>query len=258
MSGAVRKVEIGDCTLYHGDCLDVMPSLGRVDHILSDPPYEDRTHQAKRTPRRLRKDGGAEIKPVNFAGIDFIRASFCEASAEICEGWFLVFCTPEGVRPWADEINRSAMKYKRACVWIKPDSTPQLNGQGPAMGAENFVAAWAGSGFARWNAGGKRGVYRHIVNPSDRHGIHPTEKPWRLMVELLRDFTNPGQHVLDPFMGSGSTGVACAKTGRGFTGIELDPDYFRIACERIRAAYAQPEFFTRLPVRPVGHQEPLL
>lgn len=256
MTEVVRKVEIGDCTLYLGDCLDVMPLLGVFDHILSDPPYEDLVHKAKgSTARRLRTDGRAEIKSLNFQSIDKLREPYCRAAADICEGWFIAFCTPEGVRPWAETINASAMKYKRACVWIKPDSTPQLNGQGPAMGAENFVCAWAGRGFAKWNAGGKRGVYRHTVNPPDRHGGHPTEKPWRLFVELLMDFTNEGQHILDPFMGSGTTGVACAKTGRAFTGIEMDPVYFEIACARIREAYAQPEFFTAKPSRPIGNQE---
>ncbi|MCP5018109.1 MAG: site-specific DNA-methyltransferase, partial [Ketobacter sp.] len=121
--------------------------------------------------------------------------------------------------------------------------TPQLNGQGPAMGAEMFVCAWAGKSFARWNAGGKRGVYRHLTNPSDRHGGHPTEKPWRLFVELLNDFTNKQQTILDPFMGSGTTGVACVKLGRRFIGIELDENYFNIACQRIQEAYDQPDLF---------------
>lgn len=118
---------------------------------------------------------------------------------------------------------------------------PKFNGQGPALGHENIVTAWCGKGHARWNAGGKRGVYTHIVNPSDRDGKHPTEKPWRLMAELLRDFTSPGQTILDPFLGSGTTLVACQKMGRHGTGIELDPDYFEIACKRVDEAARQPD-----------------
>lgn len=240
----VRKRVIGDCTLYLGDCLQVMPTLGEFDHTVKDPPYEKFMHDAKGSAsRRLRTDGRVEIKSLDFDSIDGIRSDVVEICAAHTRGWFIAFCTPEGVAKWADEINASSMKYKRACVWIKPDSTPQLNGQGPAQGAENFVCAWAGSGYAKWNAGGKRGVYRHLTNPSDRHGAHPTEKPWRLFVELLTDFTNNGQHILDPFMGSGTTGVACVKLGRKFTGIELDPDYFDIACERIHEAYRQPDMF---------------
>jgi site-specific DNA-methyltransferase (adenine-specific) len=225
-----------------------MNAVGDVDHIFSDPPYEAYMHEAKLCHRKhLRKDGGADFKELDFASIDEIRIPFVQVSEQYCKGWFLVFCTPEGVGRWADAINDSTIKYKRACTWIKPDSTPQLNGQGPAMGAENFVVAWAGSGFAKWNAGGKRGVYRHTVNPPDRHGTHPTEKPWRLFYELLIDFTNEGQTILDPFAGSGTTGVACIKSGRKFIGIEKDPKYFDVMCERIQKAVDQPDLFISKP-----------
>jgi len=130
---------------------------------------------------------------------------------------------------------------------VKPDATPQLNGQGPgARGAECFVTAWNGIGHARWNAGGKRGVYTHLTNQKDRDGRHPTEKPIPLMREILGDFTNPGQTILDPFMGSGTTGVASAKMGRRFIGIEKDKKYFDIACERIERAYSQGDMFAEV------------
>lgn len=225
-----------------------MPTLGTIDHVISDPPYEAIMHDAKTSAaRRIRTDGRGELKTLNFDSIDPIRQEIANAVAEVSNGWALLFCAPEGVGRWADAINATKARYKRACVWIKPDSTPQLNGQGPAMGAENFVAAWCGKGFARWNAGGKRGVYTHLTNPSDRDGGHPTEKPWRLMADLVKDFTDLGQTILDPFMGSGTTGVACAKLGRKFIGIELEPAYFDIACRRIEAAYKQPDLFIRHP-----------
>ena len=135
------------------------------------------------------------------------------------------------------------MKYKRACVWVKPDSTPQFNGQCPAMGAENFIVAWAGTGHSRWNAGGKRGVYTHLVNNPERTGLHPTEKPRRLMAEIIGDFTNAGQTILDPFMGSGTTGVAAVQMGRDFIGIEKEERYFDIACQRIVDAQRQGDLF---------------
>lgn len=243
-----RKEIIGDCTLYQGDCRDVLPTLGKVNHVISDPPYEQIMHDAKMSSaRRIRTDGRGELKTLDFEAIDGIRQEIANGVAQISNGWALLFCAPEGVGRWADAINASPAKYKRACVWVKPDSTPQLNGQGPAMGAENFIAAWCGPGFAKWNAGGKRGVYTYLANPPDRHGGHPTEKPWRLMAALLRDFTNPDETILDPFMGSGTTGVACVKLGRKFIGIERELDYFEIACERIRKAYAQPDFFAAPP-----------
>ena len=246
MAGVVKDVTIGNCRLILGDAMALMRGLGSVDHIISDPPYEQSLHDAKNSGRALRTDGGAELPGLEFASIDAIRGDFTDLSAGLCRGWFIAFCTVEGTARWADVINPSPMKYKRACIWLKPDSTPQLNGQGPAQGAECFVTAWCGSGYARWNAGGKRGVYTHLTNPPDRHGGHPTEKPWRLMRDILLDFTNPGEVILDPFMGAGTTLVAAALTGRRAIGIELNPDYFAVAEHRVRKAVAS--------VRAVGPQ----
>ena len=234
--GVVNPVIIGNATLYLGNCLEIMPTLGMVDHIFADPPYEKRLHDAKSHEADLRKDGGPNLQAIDFDCIDPIRVEFVRLSSTMCAGWFLAFCTSEGIAKWADEINLSTIKYKRACHWIKPDSTPQLNGQCPAQGAEHFVVAWAGSGHSKWNAGGKRGVYTHLVNNPDRTGLHPTEKPVSLMAELLADFTNEGQAILDPFMGSGTTGVAAVKLGRKFIGIEQKPEYFELACARLAAA----------------------
>lgn len=247
-----RRVEIGDCVLYQGDCLEVMPALlEAVDHVIGDPPYEVSLHKSKNSlSGPVRVDSGPDLKGLDFAPVDAIRSEIIAKSGPVCNGWFIAFCTVEGVAKWADVINASPMKYKRACVWVKPDSTPQLNGQGPAQGAECFVTAWCGTGHAKWNAGGKRGVYTHTVNPPDRHGGHPTEKPWRLLAELLRDFTNHGQTILDPFLGSGSLLVACAKLGRKGIGIELDPDYFDIACKRVEDAYKQGDLFIEPPKKP--------
>lgn len=238
-----REEQIGRARLSLGDCLQIMPTLGSVSHIICDPPYEASLHAAKSHLSNLRKDSGPELKEIDFSAVDEIRAPFVALSEDQCEGWFIAFCTVEGVAKWADFINPSRLKYKRACVWIKPDSTPQLNGQGPAQGAECFVTAWGGSGHARWNAGGKRGVYTHCVNGPEREGTHPTEKPRRLMSEIIADFTSPDDTILDPFMGSGTTGVAAVMAGRNFIGIEKDERYFEVACRRIREAQRQGDFF---------------
>lgn len=214
----MSRVEIiGNATLYLGDALEILPTLGVVDHIIADPPYEASLHASKNSLRgRIRFDTGPDLQGLDFDPIDAIRDDVVHIASDTCQGWFLAFCTVEGVARWADAINASPMKYKRACIWVKPDSTPQLNGQGPAQGAECFVTAWAGTGHAKWNAGGKRGVYRHLVNNPERTGLHPTEKPRRLMSELVADFTNVGDLVCDPFAGSCTTGVACGMAGRRF------------------------------------------
>jgi DNA modification methylase len=240
----MRIEKIGAATLYLGDCLEIMTQLDAVDHIICDPPYEAFIHKMKNElARRIRADRGPDLKPLDFDSIDSIRSDVVRLGAALSNGWFIAFCTPEGVWLWADEINHSTMKYKRACVWVKPDATPQLNGQGPAQGAENFVCAWAGDSYARWNAGGKRGVYTHCTNNSEREGTHPTEKPRRLMAEIIGDFTMDAQTILDPFMGSGTTGVAAVQMGRKFIGIEREPKYFDIACRRIEEAQRQGDMF---------------
>lgn len=242
-----REEIIGDCKLLLGDCLEIMPCFS-VNHIITDPPYEASLHTSKNSLRGpVRVDSGPDLKGLNFAPIDDIRKRVVEISSEVCGGWFIAFCTIEGVAKWANEINVSSMKYKRGCLWVKPDSTPQLNGQGPAQGAECFVTAWNGPGHAKWNAGGKRGVYTHLTNDRNRTGLHPTEKPVPLMAEILKDFTNQREVILDPFMGSGTTGVACAKLDRKFIGIELDPAYFDIACKRIEQSYSQTDLFIPPP-----------
>lgn len=236
-------VTIGNATLYCGDCLTLMAEIGPISHIICDPPYESILHDSKQQRSAQRYDGGPNLLGLDFAAVDEIRPAFVAAAARVCEGWFIAFCTAEGVARWADEINPSEMKYRRACVWVKPDATPQLNGHGPAMGAEMFVCAWAGRGRSIWNAGGKRGVYTHCVNGPERDGRHPTEKPRRLMSEIIADFTKVGQSILDPFMGSGTTGVAAVMADRRFIGIEKDRRYFEIACERIDQAQRQGKLF---------------
>ena len=238
-----RIEHIGDATLYLGDALQILPTLGMVTHIICDPPYEASLHNSKNLLRgRMRSDAGPELKGLNFDAIDDVRLDVV-ALGNQCEGWFIAFCTVEGTWEWAQAINVSPMKYKRACAWVKPDSTPQLNGQGPAQGYECFVCAWAGTGHAKWNAGGKRGVYTHLVNNRERHGEHPTEKPRRLMAEIIKDFTNVGELIADPFMGSGTTIVAATMMGRPSIGIERDERYFDIACERVEQAQRQGQLF---------------
>ncbi len=235
-----RKEEIGGATLYLGDSLEIIPELEPVDHILQDPPYEDELHKA--IGRIRRSDGQEMIQSLGFDGVNSDREAIAKVCVEKSKGWVIMFTLAEGVRAWRDDLQAAGAKWDTTCFWIKPDSTPRMNGQGPARGAECFVTCWAGKGHRSWNGGGKRGIYTHLVN-KDRQGEHPTEKPISLMSEIITDFTKPGQIILDGFLGSGSTGVACIKTGRKFIGIERDPKWFDLSCRRIEQAYKQPDFF---------------
>ncbi len=236
----------GQATLYLGDCLAIlrwMVAAGIKGHVICDPPYEQALHNAKAHTKQLRKDGGQEFREIDFAPIDEIRAEFVELCEQVCCGWFIAFCTLEGIRPWADAINASAIRYKKACIWNKLDAAPQMNGQGPATGAEGFVVAWNGKGVAKWNGGGKRGVYDFKTGGPERDGRHPTEKPRRLMSALVADFTNPGDLIIDPFMGGGTTGVAALYGGRRFIGMELQRKYFEVARRRVAMQAAQDDLF---------------
>lgn len=233
------RAEIGDATLYLGDCLDIMPYLGRVTAVITDPPFEAEAHTPQR--RVKRSANGADVmaeEPLDFDPItEHHRAEFSRLAASQCDGWVIVFCQAEAVAAWRDSLVTAGATYKRACVWIKPDGMPQYSGDRPGMGYESLVAAWAGKGKSRWNGGGRHGVWTMPKGEPVRHG-HPTQKPVRLMQELVGLFTSDGT-VLDPFMGSGTTGVACANLGRKFIGIEMNERYYDIACERIAAAHSQ-------------------
>lgn len=245
----LRTEIIGDATLLLGNCQDILAEL-TVDHVISDPPYEDELHAAVGKINRIRNDGRRTVDDLNFGGVNAARGDIARQCVETSTGWVILFTLAEGVRAWRDDLQAAGAKWDTTCFWIKPDSSPRFNGQGPARGAECFVTCWAGTGYRRWNAGGKRGIYTHCVN-TGRQGEHPTEKPVPLMAEIVADFTRPGELICDPFMGSGTTGVACAKAGRRFVGIEQNERWFDLSCRRIEEAYRQPRLFEEPPPKPV-------
>lgn len=231
-----------------GDCLEVLPTLGKVGHVLCDPPYEEEVHAAFGSIRQIRTDGKHRSRhsELDFESVNVDRDRFASALVESCEGWLLVFTLAEGVRAWRDGIQAAGGKWHGSLFWVKPDAAPRFNGQGPARGAECAALAWCGGGYRSWNAGGKRGVYTHCVNV-DRQGEHPTEKPISLMSELVADFTKPGELICDPFCGSGATGVAAVKAGRRFIGIEQNDRWFDLSCRRISDALKQGDMFIDPP-----------
>ena len=230
-----QAVVIGPCMLYQGDALQVVPHLTGWDHVLTDPPYEQEAHT--RTSRtRAGLEGRDPYAAIPFAPISEAQRRFVTSLAG---GWQLIFCQVEAVGAFQALLG---LRYLRTIVWEKPDGMPQMTGDRPAMGYESIICAWAGPGRSRWNAGGKRGVYVHDVR--DGHPrLHPTQKPVPLLKDLLRDFTQQGDVILDPFMGSGSLGVACIETGRRYVGIELDPTMFAQACQWIAQVQQQGRLF---------------
>lgn len=237
-----------------GDCLDPMTGLASlaaksVDHVICDPPYEAEAHTLQRRVKRARgvHDGGAyaadnvaQVETLDFAPMaEADRVASAVQMARVTRGWILVFCQAEAVSAWRDALVAGGAVYKRACVWVKPDGMPQLTGDRPAMGYESIVAAHA-PGKSSWNGGGQHGVFIVNKNDADRSG-HPTQKPDALMEKLVRLFTDAGETVLDPFSGSGTTGLAALRLGRNFIGWERDPKYHAIAVKRLTSAREQME-----------------
>lgn len=230
-----HRVQIGDATLYRADCREVLPLLPKVDAVVTDPPYgEDATH-AKHLSSIVLRNGEPAGQALGFDGItsDQLLAmarDWCEKAKR----WVVFSCEWKHV----NKLDEAGLLV-RFGIWRKPDGAPQFTGDRPGTGWE-AVAICHGPGRKRWNGGGSHAFWS--VPKAGQYG-HPTEKPVPLFASWVRDFTDQGETILDPFMGSGTTGVACVKLGRKFIGIEIDPGYFETACKRIEAAYAQPDMF---------------
>jgi len=224
----MNPVTIGDATLYLGDCLEILPTLGKVDHVITDPPYDVKTHDGARYGFR---DTSSKIP---FQPCD--PAIVAPALLASCNGWAIAFCSLE---MYGSYKAAAGDRWVRAGFWRRTNGVPQFTGDRPGQPGEGIAIMHAG-GKKQWNGSGRHGFWEF---PIVSGGEHPTTKPHKLMEALLADFTHADQVIADPFMGSGTTGVACANLGRKFIGIEIEPKYFDIACKRIEAAYAQMRLF---------------
>lgn len=229
-------------TIYHADCLDVLPQLDQVDHVITDPPYSEYVHSKSRR-------GGAEFpdanaNPASFSrkkefGFDaltegvMLRAS-CEF-ARLAHRWTLIFSDVESCHRWRDTLVDNGLEYVRTGAWVKIGATPQFTGDRPAAGFEAITIVHP-KGRKRWNGGGKHALWSVpiVLNRShDDPRLHTTQKPLDLMRALVEQFTDQGDLILDPFMGSGTTLRAAKDLGRRAIGIELNRDYCDIAIQRM-------------------------
>jgi len=210
-----RKEVIGNCTLYLADCMDVMPHLGRVDAVVTDPPY----------------------------GIDYGNSGGFSKDS----GWI----EWKGLAEWdkdrpKKEIFECILKVSNEqIIWggnyFADMLPPTMRWLAWDKGQRNFTLA--DMELAWTNQYKAIRVFTYARGKSVKDGrFHPTQKPIQLMQWCL-SFLPDSKLILDPFMGSGTTGVACVKEGRSFIGVELDEDYFEIACKRIQDAYDRPDMF---------------
>lgn len=203
----VEPVIIGNAALYLGDCREILPHLPKVDACITDPPYG--IGFAAQPTKWQRRAGKAP-------------EDWDDATSEVVSG--LPEIAPAII--WGG--NYYDLPQTRGWLsWFKPDAPPSMG---------HFELAWTSlDRTAR-----QLSVSIGETNP-ERVG-HPTQKPLRLM-EWCLSFVPDSQTILDPFMGSGTTGVACANLGRRFIGIEIEDRYFQIACERIENAQRQQRIF---------------
>ena len=236
-----KPVIIGDATLYQGDCLEIMSTLGKVDAVVTDPPYK-------------LTSGGNTFGGMNGGWMDDYSNNgspvLCDVTWEqIMESLFAVCGENADVYVMANDKNvcEAGIKAKAAgfgfhnlLVWDKVNATAN---RWYMKNCEYILYLWKGRAAKIADPSSKQLIKCPQVDTSP----HPTEKPVSLMSHYIKNSTDRGQLVIDPFMGSGTTGVACAKLGRKFIGIELEPKYFDIACERIQKAYDQPDMFVEQP-----------
>lgn len=217
----MEKEVIGDCTLYRADCMEVLPGLS-VDAVVTDPPYGVNMNgnngrfsggSASSRKKRGKYKDGTERRILND-NKDFDPSFLLNiGKRQIIFGW----------NNFPNLLPRGAI-----LVWIKRNDA--------AFGSFLSDAEVA------WMSGGS-GVFcfRDLSNAGiAKDRVHPTQKPLPLMMWCAEKTKGI---VCDPFMGSGTTGVACVKLGRKFVGVELGTEYFDIACKRIEDAYKQPDFF---------------
>lgn len=215
-----RREIIGDCTLYNADCREVLPLLPKVDAVVTDPPY----------------------------GIDYGRAGGFSAS----HGWgpWREQCAWDTERPPADLFAMMLDKSKHQIVWggnyftdfLPPSMQWFVWDKGQReFSLADFELAWSSQQKAARVITYSRGK----ANLDGKE--HPTQKPVEVMRWCIEHLPENTRTILDPFMGSGTTGVAAVKLGKRFIGIEREPKYFDIACKRIEDAYRQPDFFVEPP-----------
>ncbi len=218
-------------TIYNGSCLEIMPLLDQVDSVITDPPFEKEAHTLQ---RRVKRNAGVmETESLPFEAItEAIRIESSAMIAKLARRWVLTFCQIEAAPNWRAALQTAGMGYKRTCLWVKPDGMPQYSGDRPGMGYETFVAMHH-KGRSKWNGGGRHGVFVHNKGEGGGANEHPTTKPLKLMKDLVSLFSDPGETVLDPFMGSGTTLRAAKDLGRKAIGIELNERYCEIAARRM-------------------------
>lgn len=220
---------IGNATLYLGDCRELLPGVGKVNSVIADPWYGT----------------GAWVRGAAGQGSD-CRAVHKKAEGDEWNPDWMDMIEAETVGVFCHDPRLLPVKG-RIFNWIKTDPRPRFSGQ-PSYAWEAFVVI---KGTIR-PIGGSDVMFDsspRLNRDTDGTG-HPHQKPIDVMLRCVDLCSDAGQTVLDPFMGSGTTGVAAIRRGRKFIGMELDPAYFEMACKRIEGAARQPDLLIAAAAQP--------
>jgi site-specific DNA-methyltransferase (adenine-specific)/modification methylase len=213
------KVEIGDATLYLGDCMDILPTLDKVDAVITDPPYGINENSKKVASR------GKLAAPKDYGEFDWDKAPPDEA---------LINAIRDKAK-WSALFGGNYFNLPPSSCWLVWD---KLNGDNDFADCELAWTNWPKAVRRiqwRWNG---------MIRQGNEDRFHPTQKPLTVMKWVI-DLCPKSDTILDPFMGSGTTGVAAVQMGRKFIGIEREPRYFEIACQRIEQAVSQGGLFDK-------------
>lgn len=210
--------------LLQGDCMELMDNIPNesIDLVLTDIPY----NKVNRKDNGLRKLDKENADVLTFDLINFLNQLYDKTKSTI-----IIFCGKEQVSIIHSYFNDKQKKGKgtvRQLIWEKSNPSP-MNGQHIYLsGVENAI--WFKKRGGTFNAHCKNTVFKY---PIGRSKLHPTEKNHLLLQELILDNSNENDLILDPCMGSGSTGVVALQNNRNFIGMELNENYFNIAENRI-------------------------
>lgn len=233
--------------VYLGDCRSILPTLGDapIEHVLTDPPYGVTVYQRMRSAdsaggnRRLSIKNESSLVAMANGAIGELNDDLIECVSEqlavLATRWILVFSDAESNHLWRDALTRFGARYIRTGAWLKPDAMPQMTGDRPGVGFEICTIAHGGSKTMRWNGGGMPALWRHNIVKGLARAAHPCPKPLSLMKHLVEQFTDPGETILDPFCGSGTTLVTAKMLGRKAIGIELEEKWAKVTVERLKA-----------------------
>lgn len=219
----------------HGDYRDIGWQYA-VDNelgwsLISDPPFSERTHKGRRTGSEVRKS------EIPYASMSPKQArEFVKFWASMKPEWWVLFSDDALAQVWKKELARAGQYVFAPIPWVKPDAAPRMTGDGPASGTEWIVVA-------RWPHNPRRMGSRppwYFEPTASTRSTRPGTKPLGLMRRLISDYSEPGQTVIDPFMGTGTTLLAAVEIGRRALGCDIDQDACNTASARLAEFDKQP------------------